>query len=511
MPLSTILFLIYLAAAVFLTLQDWRRGPFFTILAAALQDPLRKLHPGAPAWFVLSIAPIFGAMLLGSIQEIPGWWARFRWYENPVATGILVFSAGLVIPVFVSLTYGIPGIKLALMGGFFYGTALVNVVLGFYYGYQTGMLRKLIMFHVLVTAIMLIGVVLEYRDVFPEWDALGTKVLGNIWIRYIPGYQIRMISGFYRSPDIMGWHATMMVMACLVLAFSSRESGWKILWMLLSGWGIVGTYLCGRRKFFYMLPIFGLALLWLNRRQLGRFAPQSIIAMALACAVFVLGYERIGPYEDVEVYYFQTVSDAVVRANPWAALLETFSNPYHGGFFGKGLGAAATGAHHVSDPGKPRTWQEGGLERLAVELGVPGFLCALFLAVTTLRRALRVGDALGVILEPDARLYTGVLAMAAANGASFVVSGQIFGDPFVGFFFSLVVGAVLAGELALAPAESAPPVASGPSAGGTYWPGYGGVWGYHPSHSGWGSGPAPAATLSAAGPPDAEGSPRPPA
>jgi len=462
MPAATIIFLAYLAVATLLTLGNWRWGPFFIVVAAALQDPIRKVHPGAPAWFVLSIAPVFGAMVLGAMQHIPDWWGRFRWFEAPVAKAIVVFVAGLVIPVLIDVRYGITGIKLAMMGGFFYGTALANIVLGFYYGYQPGVARRLVAFHAIVTAIMLIGSPLEYRGVFPGWQALGTEALGNTWIRYIPGRAMRMYCGFYRSPDIMGWHATMMAMGALMLALIASSFASRLFWMALSGWGMVGTFLCGRRKFFYMVPVFLLAVLWLNRRQFGRLAPQFLLASGVALVAFLVMYERIGPYEDVSIYYFQTVGDTVTRANPWEGVFGTLTSSYHGGFLGKGLGSAATGSQHVVSDDKPRTWQEGGLDRLAVELGVPGFLCALFLAWTMGRRMVRVGGVLGQSREPGARLYIGILAMAVANGASFVVSGQIFGDPFVGFFFSLLLGVALAGEVALAPAAPAPVPATGP-------------------------------------------------
>jgi hypothetical protein len=270
-----------------------------------------------------------------------------------------------------------------------------------------------------------------------------------------------MFCGFYRSPDIMGWHATLMAMAALLLTLTARGFLARVLWLALSGWGMVGTFFCGRRKFFYMLPLFGLMVLWLSRRQLGRFAPQLALTGALALGAFLVIYEQVGPYEDVAVYYFHTAGDTMGRAKThgWDSVISTFASSRQGGLLGKGLGAAATGAHHVAGDDKPRTWQEGGLDRLAVELGLFGFLCALFLAWTMGRRMVRVGGILGRTQEPEARLYIGILAMAVANGASFVVSGQIFGDPFVGFFFSLLLGIALAGEVALAPVA---PVAVAP-------------------------------------------------
>ena len=41
-----------------------------------------------------------------------------------------------------------------------------------------------------------------------------------------------MISGFYRSPDLMGWHAAMLVMFSLIMGMRSRttQAGRWVAW-----------------------------------------------------------------------------------------------------------------------------------------------------------------------------------------------------------------------------------------------------------------------------------------
>jgi hypothetical protein len=452
MPIHTLLFVAYIVGATLFAFTSWRSGPFLIVLAAALQDPIRKTTPEAPAWLILGVAPIFAAWTIGMISRHPGWWSEFRWREPRLARGVEIFGAGLIIPVLIDLQYGIGGIKLIVMGMLLYGVVIANLVLGFYYGGDLGVVRRLFRWHVLVTAVMLVGVVLEYRSVFPDWYALGTKAMGNVWIRYIPGYNVRMISGFYRSPDIMGWHATTAALLAMLLALTSRSFLPRLAWTAISGWALVGTFLCGRRKFFYMIPLFLLAMTWLSLRRRGsgaaKFAALGVVSMGLFYGI----YAAVGPYEDVAVYYFRTMGDTAQRAKDFG-IWEVVSTFQQSGYLGQGLGSAATGAHRLeTSDDRPRTWQEGGLGRLAVELGLPGLLCAFWLAYVLLVRLQAQARTSGASGGASGDLYLGVYALILANGTSFVISGQIFGEPFVGFFFSLLLGIALASTRLAAPA-----------------------------------------------------------
>ncbi len=106
------------------------------------------------------------------------------------------------------------------------------------------------------------------------------------------------------------------------------------------------------------------------------------------------------------------------------------------------MGTATQGTHHLAVK-RPRTWQEGGLSRILVELGVPGFICFLMLTIALVRRVIFL---VSRRLEPKSRefpIMAGLAAIFFANACSFVVSHQIFGDPFIIVFFSLLVGFLL--------------------------------------------------------------------
>jgi hypothetical protein len=97
---------------------------------------------------------------------------------------------------------------------------------------------------------------------------------------------------------------------------------------------------------------------------------------------------------------------------------------------------------HVTG-GRDRSWQESGLSKILVELGVPGFVWALVL-----------GGALGAALarslsaatSADSTLLVGIVAFCAANAASFVVSHQVYGDLLIMTLSAFFAGVALAGH-----------------------------------------------------------------
>jgi hypothetical protein len=115
------------------------------------------------------------------------------------------------------------------------------------------------------------------------------------------------------------------------------------------------------------------------------------------------------------------------------------------GFFGEGLGTASLGARFGGALGI-ETWQESGPGRLIVELGVLGFIAALAFVGS-------VGWTLFQMLKAMPRnseylpYYAGLIGLLAANGASFTISHQLFGDPFIiiltGFFVGITLSVPL--------------------------------------------------------------------
>ena len=168
----------------------------------------------------------------------------------------------------------------------------------------------------------------------------------------------------------------------------------------------------------------------------------SLVLVLLVCvAGGALVYETIKPHESFATYYTGNTADIFDRfeKHGFDALWVTYQQY---GFFGAGLGSATQGTHHLN-VARPKTWQEGGVSRIMVELGVPGLLCFLYFGYALLSTCWRVVTR---YVDKQARsfsLWAGLFTIMLANIGSFVVSGQIFGDPFISCLFAFLIGALL--------------------------------------------------------------------
>ncbi len=434
-------------------LLDWRRAIFLVLLVGAIQDPLRKLTPNAPSYLVLATVPIWLVLSFRALGQAQIW-KLFQESYRQLSSVMLVFLLSLLPAAFISASYGPGTWKLTLIGLFSYGTFLLGWVVGFSYTRSFSDIHRILTFYCIVSAVMLLGTPLEYFDLWPDWSALGTRAMGTRWIRFAPGYYVVLTAGFYRSPDIMGWHAITVGMLATTLSFASNGIN-RYFWILIAGWGVFAAVLCGRRKMVMMIPVFILVLLWLYLRSKSAGQLAGVLAVLLGVSITAFaGYEWMGSDESIERYYSTPMGEVAerVRVHGWRALSTTFQQS---GFFGEGLGTASQGSQHLT-AARPRTWQEGGLGKVMVELGVPGLFCFLFLNYllfkSIFQRALRCPD-------PDSSAFSlaaGLAAFSLANAGSFLVSQQVFGDPFVMTFFSLLIGLLLSTARYRTGRESAP-------------------------------------------------------
>jgi len=257
-----------------------------------------------------------------------------------------------------------------------------------------------------------------------------------------------------------------MLAVCLAL---SARGVWSLVWAATSGWGMVGIMLCGRRKMFLMLPVFlgvlGVFYLYGSRRSVRRFR-EFVIPAAVAVLVGIFLYERVFPSETVGAYYFQYRGDPIaerMKSQGFVAVVETYRQA---GFLGAGLGTATQGTQHIQCE-RPRTWQESGLSRIMVELGVPGLVAFSFIGFALLAACARLLRAMNPRL-PDYGFSSGLASMLLANGGSYMVSHQVFGDPFVASLMSFFVGLLLSrGRLYFLPPSPERPAPVPPRRGGS--------------------------------------------
>ena len=439
-------FLILILSGCFAAITNWRYGIFFLILVAAIQDPIRKMVPGSPGYLVLSTMPIWFAMLVGAFPVFPNAWQVFEKQFRRLSFSVRLFILSLLPAALISATYGPNSWMVTVVGILSYSCLLLGVLTGYLYPRKNNAdLRNILKFYCIITAVMLIGTPLDYLNIFPGWKALGASAMGTEWRQTsIYGTIVEMIAGFYRSPDVMGWHAVTLIMFSILLAIINSGTK-RYFWLSLAGWGVVGVMLCGRRKMLYILPVFGFVLIWLvwRSRNVQLTTIKALFIIVLCVGAGYSFYQYLGPSSAVETYYFHNPNSPFERVGQhgFKALLTTY-NQY--GFWGAGLGSATQGIHHLN-VAKPRTWQEGGLGRILVELGVPGFFCFLYMGFALISVILKLGNSR--LNEDPGRFVVraGLIAMIFGNAGSFVVSHQIFGDPFVITFFAFTIGLVLSG------------------------------------------------------------------
>lgn len=434
-------FLVFVALSSLLAAARWRFGPFLMVAAAMLQDPVRKMLPGAPPYVVLATVPIWCGTIIGAVIEGDFGWQRFRALFPGLSWGIMLFLVLLIPPAVLSATYSPGSWQVTLLGLYAYLSVVIGILLGTAYPRRPGDIERLLAWYCILVSVMLVGAPLERLGIATPLPIVGTRVMGHQWVTYRTGGVLRMVAGFFRSPDVMGWHAAALVMVAITLALKAPRSR-RHLWAVLAGWGGIGVMLCGRRKMIGMLPFFAVALAsyYVLFRQAKRIIPLAAAFMA-ALLVGAYAYTAVGPDRELEEFYSSTIGEVGDRA--FARGIQAITTTYRqAGFLGYGLGMATQGTHHIGVE-RPRAWQEGGSGKIMAELGVPGFACFLLVVAALLAASFRVLRQISA--TPEHPVHFGLSAFVLANAIGAVVSAQIFGDPFIGAFLPFLVGLVLSG------------------------------------------------------------------
>jgi len=424
-----------------MALVRWRWGIALAILVGLLQDPFRKMIPGAPSYLVMASAPIWLLSIVSAAFHNPSWIHRFLNTFPRLGMWIQIFAAYLLIPATISATYGTNTWQITLLGIFVYTMAFFVLVAGWRYPDRTVSVEGFFTFYALLAGCLLLGGPLEYWGLGDRFPAIGTEALGHLWVTYRTGSAVHMLSGFFRGPDVMGWHASLVFMVSVIMAFRSRGAV-RIAWIGLAVWGVLNIWLCGRRKMLSMIPIFmGSYLFYIFRfKELKR-------VVSIVCTVVMIGglgwYFISSLYRDtaVEAFYMTTFTEAEGRlqAHGIRAVISTVKQA---GFWGYGLGMSQQGVHNIQAE-TPKLWQESGPGKMVAELGVPGALLLLGLGAVLFLTAYHVVR----FSRRDSSFYftAGLFSILIANMTSAVVSAQIFGDPLIMLLLAFLTGLLLSG------------------------------------------------------------------
>lgn len=432
-----ILFLGFVALAATVALTDWRRGLLFACIVGVIQDPARKLVTGQPVFLTFSIVGVYLMLVFGAQRKLQAalrdFSRRFPSVWGAFGIVMLFFSLATVNGI---MTFGFEHWQAPILSLFVYLAPLPAIVLGYMYLDNENRLYHFFKFYAVLTSIALIGSVLEYYRV-PSVTLGMVHQVGD-YIRFLPGIQVRMLSGFYRAPDIMAWHAATLTSICIGMLVRAGISARSWVWMAGTGWGFYNCMISGRRKAIYYVAAFLLAFLF---RYIKRLKPAEIGAFVIAFGVGAFVVHHISSNQESSVY----AEAAKTTSGELGGRLEggVFETIRQAGIMGAGLGVATQGVQHVLGTEAGVSWQEGGLGKLAIELGVPGLVAAAFLAFLMLRLFLRISGLADRPWSSQVGRVT-LLALIVANIASFLASAQTYSDPVVTILACFFVGCLFA-------------------------------------------------------------------
>jgi hypothetical protein len=186
--------------------------------------------------------------------------------------------------------------------------------------------------------------------------------------------------------------------------------------------------------------VFAAVFLWRYFRQLQM---RQVIGFAVASIAIAFAVHQVSSHEESSVYTraaFTTQQEVANRLE--GGLFDTIQQF---GYLGAGLGVATQGVYHVTadDANAVLGWQEGGLGKLAVELGLPGLLAITLLlwrVFIIMNRIARFPDLPGSSQLGRAMLF----ALVIANIANFMASAQSYSDPVLTLFTAFFAGCLFA-------------------------------------------------------------------
>jgi hypothetical protein len=469
---------VVVGCAAFLAFNSWPSTLMLCTLIAIVQDPMRKLTPGQPVYFVGLVGLVFAAGWVGAFGARVSLRPRaiLRWAEN-IGAPFSMFVGVVILQAIHS--YGRFGSAVVTgIGLLSYLSGVPAVVFAYQYAVRFGVagISRWMWMYVVIASITLVSVYLEFIGV--GWTTLGQ--VGEGLIIFDVSRPLKAYAGFFRAAEIAAWHA-MTIGCCLVmLLFGRRRSLPGLIGAigLVVGLILIGM-LTGRRKLLVEIAVFAcvyaglFALFQRNARKLA--AAIGIVAVASYLLIIALVEAEPGERK-YDSHHLTVASDQIYEAYALRArsvfedvgtrVAEFGFQPVtwvydSWGFLGAGLGTGSQGVQHFGgDELINRGAAEAGLGKITLELGIPGVLIFAWLAYAMVRYVNRTLDHLVATSSAHARLGYGLVAFLAANVAAFSISTQAYGDVFILLCLGWSTGFLLAlPVLATAEACDSPAVA----------------------------------------------------
>lgn len=442
---------------------NWRSTLLFCVVIGLIQDPLRKLTPGAPVFFVGFVAAALAAGWLGAMSAnvkltpsvIYGW---RKGLAAPFSLFCIVLAGQAMLSYF-----RFQNIFFPLIGGVFYIAPIVAIVFAHQIAVRIGTagVRKWMWFYVACSLVWFIGIYLDASGV--RLPVLGEVGVGQII--YDVGSPSKANAGFYRAAEIAAWHVATVSCFLFILLNGRKLSVFKsvcviavVIFLLYIG---LST---GRRKMLVQVVIFGSVFLfffaWFLKGK-AKLAMVTAIFAAIGISTVMALLEPEGADADIrnptrvthasgsqfEAWKNRglTVFESIPERFQQLGYVPVFSAVNDFGIFGAGLGAGGQGLQHFGGGMKlVGGTAEGGLGKLTLDLGLGGLAIFIWLGFVVVKL---IWQRLGVLAQtsrPHASLAFGFTAILAANVATFSVATQAYGDVFILIILGTSIGVILA-------------------------------------------------------------------
>jgi hypothetical protein len=175
-------------------------------------------------------------------------------------------------------------------------------------------------------------------------------------------------------------------------------------------------------------------------RYMRRVRPSQAFASLGLLLLLGLVVNQLSSDEGTSVYTRSAVASSGELGQRFeGGVMQTFRE---NGYMGAGLGTATQGVHHLLGQ-NAIGWQEGGLGKVAIEVGLPG-LIALLVMVVIVGRMLLVLTSIDDVPGSSHFLRVTLFALVSANVTGFIASAQAYNDAVLGLTAGFLVGGLFA-------------------------------------------------------------------
>ena len=444
----SLIFLTVLAIAAAYSLFDNRTALGLLLMIGFTQDVVRKLTPGEPIIFIVTVGVLFAAILLGIwLRRGPAYSLEpfLRWTDD-MRMPLTVFLAVLLIQLIHSiLRYN--NILVGMIGLASYISPFLALIVGYYLVNSVEDIRRFLKAYVVAGVVVAVSVVLAFAGV--DSQALGE--VGEGLKIYDQGTVLESYAGIMRVGEIAAWHISTAACMILALAVSSHKQRSYLLVFAIIAVMLVAVALTGRRKMLMLVALFLFfyftAYLYYRKKLDARY----FLSFCYLALLTWFGFELVNLDNYSESLRNYIARGTTVFGDASNRFVELGIRPVQWaynrvGVLGGGLGIASQGGYLFNMSGIAGGSGEGGLGKIMVELGLPGLICILWLLWSVTRY---VDRALQLCRQPfvDGRvlpLMVSLTVMLAVNAITFSVATQVYGDMFVLILLGLFGGFLFA-------------------------------------------------------------------